>query len=227
VASLHGRLFGDEPRLPYADRQQGGRALARALAHLKGRPRLQVLALPRGGVAVGFEVAVALAAPLDVFIVRKLGHPGFEEFAIGAVASGGVEILLDDGRALAPAALAEVRQRELEELARRERLYRGDAPPLALADCTVVVVDDGLATGASMRAAAMAVRRMQPAWLCVAVPVGPAETCHALREHADEVVCPATPSPFRAVGLWYRDFPQATDTEVRQLLAAARQGHPA
>jgi len=216
------------PRLPYSDRQEAGRVLARALEQERGRPGLLVLALPRGGVAVGFEVARALDAPLDVFVVRKLGLPGHEEYAIGAIASGGVRVLNSDpGVAVSPQALARVIEREQAELARREQLYRGGLPPLELQGRTVIVVDDGLATGATMRAAAQAIRRRQPARLVVAVPVGAPETCRSLRAEADAVVCPAMPQPFRAVGLWYHDFPQSTDDEVRLLLDEARREHAA
>lgn len=215
-------------RLPYGDRQEAGQVLARALEQERGRPGLLVLALPRGGVAVGFEVARALDAPLDVFVVRKLGLPGHEEYAIGAIASGGVRVLNSDpGVTVSPQALARVIEREQAELARREQLYRGGQPPLELQGRTVIVVDDGLATGATMRAAAQAIRRRQPARLVVAVPVGAPETCRSLRAEADAVVCPAMPQPFRAVGLWYRDFPQSTDDEVRLLLDEARREHAA
>jgi putative phosphoribosyl transferase len=213
--------------LPYADRREAGRVLAGALEHLRERPALLVLALPRGGVAVGYEVAQALHAALDVIIVRKLGFPGHEEYAMGAIASGGVRVMnAMPGLHVSAAEIERVAAAEDIELRRREALYRGDAPPLRLAGRTVVIVDDGLATGATMRAAAMAVRRQQPAHLCVAAPVGAPETCHAMREVADEVVCPAQPLAFRAVGLWYRHFPQSTDDEVRELLELAR-AHPA
>lgn len=215
-------MSSDEARLPYADRAAAGRRLAGALAHLRGRPDLLVLALPRGGVPVAHEVARALEAPLDVFVVRKLGYPGHTEYAMGAIASGGVQVMNPEVRGVPAAELQRVVDMEHAELERRERLYRGDAPPLQLAGRTVVLVDDGLATGATMRAAAEAVRRQQPAWLCVAVPVGAGESVRWLGEVADEVVCPAIPEPFRAVGLWYRDFPQTSDDEVRSLLARAR-----
>lgn len=214
------------PRLPYRDRREAGRVLGGALAHYRGRAGLLVLALPRGGVAVGFEVAQALQAPLDVFIVRKLGYPGHEEYAMGAIASGGVRVMnLQPGITVPPQELARVVALEEAELARREELYRGDRPRLELRERTVIVVDDGLATGATMRAAVRAVRRQHPARLVAAVPVGAARTCRSLRAEVDELVCPATPEPFRAVGLWYRDFPQSTDDEVHQLLEEARREH--
>ena len=217
-----------EPRLPFADRRQAGRVLAQNLENYRGRADLLVLALPRGGVAVGFEVAHALQAPLDVFVVRKLGLPGHEEFAMGAIASGGVRVMNPlPGLTVSPEAIAQVVAREQDELARRELLYRGGSPAVALRGRTVIVVDDGLATGSTMRAAVLAIRQQHPARLVVAVPVGAAETCAMLRQDADEVVCPAMPSPFHAVGLWYRDFPQASDEEVHQLLDEAHREHGA
>ena len=211
---------------PFRDRRHAGQVLARKLAHYRGRPGLLVLALPRGGVAVAFEVARALQAPLDVFVVRKLGFPGHEEFAMGAIASGGVQVLNPTiGLSVAPDVMAAVVAREQAELERRERLYRGDQPAPELRDRTVVVVDDGLATGSTMRAAVLAIAKQQPAHLCVAVPVGAADTCEQLQADADEVVCAVTPEPFRAVGLAYDDFRQADDAEVRTLLDAARREH--
>ncbi|HEY0884749.1 MAG TPA: phosphoribosyltransferase [Ramlibacter sp.] len=213
-----------EPRLPYRDRREAGRVLAQALQPWRGRSGLLVLALPRGGVAVGFEVAHALEAPLDVFIVRKLGYPGHEEYAMGAIASGGVRVMNPlPGMDVTAEAVARVVEREQAELARREQLYRGDRPRIDVRGRTVIVVDDGLATGSTMRAAVMAIRRQGPAHLAIAVPVGAPQTCRSLRKDADELVCPAMPDPFRAVGLWYRDFPQATDQEVRELLDEARR----
>jgi predicted phosphoribosyltransferase len=171
-------------------------------------------------------VARALHAELDVFIVRKLGMPGHEEYAMGAIASGGVRVMNDlHGWNVGEREIEQVAAREQQELARRERLYRGERESVAVEGRTVVIVDDGLATGATMRAAVAAIRRLHPASIVVAVPVGAAETCELLRREADEVVCAAMPAPFRAVGLWYRDFPQATDEEVRLLLERARSGH--
>lgn len=204
--------------LPYEDRRQAGRMLAGALAHYRGRPRLLVLALPRGGVPVAYEVAMALQAPLDIFVVRKLGFPGYEEYAIGAIASGGVRVMNPlPGMTVPPDALADVVEREQAELVRREKLYRGQRPAPDLLGRTVIVVDDGLATGATMRAALLAIRQQAPARLVAAVPVGAADSCEALQDVADEVVCPATPEPFDAVGLWYRRFPQTSDNEVQTL----------
>ena len=215
---------GMSPAQPnFANRREAGQVLAQRLAHHRGAPGLLVLALPRGGVAVGYEVAAALEADLDVFIVRKLGMPGREEYAIGAIASGGVQVQNPMPAGLVSAAdLAAVVAREQAELQRREKMYRGERPPLALEGRHVIVVDDGLATGATMRAALRALRQRNPARLVAAAPVGAADTCAALAAEADEVVCAATPEPFRAVGLWYRDFPQASDEEVRRLLAQAQ-----
>lgn len=189
--------------LPFHDRHHAGRILAEKLSHYFGRPNLLVLALPRGGVAVGFEVARALQAPLDIFVVRKLGLPGHEEYAMGAIASGGVRVMTPlPGLAVSPEAVAEVVAREQAELVRREHLYRGQRPAISLRGRTVIMVDDGPATGATMRAAVLAIRQQHPAHLMVAVPVGAEDTCQALRDEVDEVVCAATPQPFRAVGLW-------------------------
>jgi predicted phosphoribosyltransferase len=210
----------------YDNRQDAGRVLAECLAHLQGHEDLLVLALPRGGVAVGFEVARALHAELDVFVVRKLGYPGHEEYAMGAIASGGVRVMnILPGSGVTPREVDEAVAREQAELVRREKLYRGSRPPLAIAGRTIIVVDDGLATGATMRAAVAAIRQQRPERLIVAVPVGAQETCAQLQGEADEVVCASTPAPFHAVGLWYRDFPQSTDEEVKQLLEEARREH--
>jgi putative phosphoribosyl transferase len=215
-----------EPRLPFANRHQAGRVLAQRLEAYRGRENLLVLALPRGGVAVGFEVAHALQAPLDVFVVRKLGFPGHEEYAMGAIASGGVRVMNPSpGMRVSPQAVATVVAREQDELVRRELLYRDGKSAVGIRGRTVIVVDDGLATGSTMRAAVTAIRQQHPAHLVVAVPVGAQETCEQLRREADDVVCAATPEPFHAVGLWYRDFPQASDDEVRQLLEEAHREH--
>jgi putative phosphoribosyl transferase len=205
----------------FHDRRDAGRVLARRLSAWRGRPDTLVLALPRGGVPVGHEVAQALGLPLDVFIVRKLGVPGHDEFAMGAIASGGVRVM-NDGvvrmLGIGPAEIEAVAQAETLELARRERLYRDARPAPVIAQRTVLLVDDGIATGATMRAAARALRAMAPARIVIAVPTGALSTCHALRREADEVVCATTPEPFRAVGCWYEDFGQTSDEEVRGLL---------
>lgn len=206
----------------YHDRRDAGRRLAAALLPYANRRDVIVLALPRGGVPVGFEVAARLGAPLDVFIVRKLGLPGREELAMGALASGGVRVLDDDLIRVAGVSADEVQritEAEQAELDRRERRYRDDRPFPEVRGKTVILVDDGLATGASMRAAVTALRMDGPARIVVAVPVAAAETCDAFESIADDVVCPVTPESFQAVGLWYDDFSQTTDDEVHELLA--------
>jgi predicted phosphoribosyltransferase len=210
----------------FRDRRDAGQALAEQLAPYAGRPDVLILALPRGGVPVAYEVARALGAPLDVFLVRKLGLPGHEELAMGAVATGGVRVLNDDivrGLGVPPPVIEAVAAWEQEELTRRERLYRGDRPPPDARGRTVILVDDGLATGATMRAALAALHRQQPARLVVAVPTAAPETCDEMRAEADDVVCATTPEPFHSVGLWYEDFSQTTDDEVRELLERARR----
>jgi predicted phosphoribosyltransferase len=196
--------------------------LTEKLAAYASRPDVLVLALPRGGVPVGYEVARALGAPLDVFLVRKLGVPGYEELALGAVATGGVRVLNDEivrGLGISEHEIDAIVTRELHELARRVRLYRGDRPPPDVGGRTVILVDDGLATGATMRAAVAALRRQQPARIVVAVPTASPDTSEALKAEADDVICAMTPEPFFAVGHWYEDFRQTTDDEVRELLA--------
>jgi predicted phosphoribosyltransferase len=195
-----------------------------------GRGDVLVLALPRGGVPVGYEVARALDAPLDVFLVRKLGVPGHEELAMGAIASGGVRVVnrsVVEMLEIPKRVIDEVTAAEAPELERRERAYRAGRPPPPVVGRTVILVDDGLATGSTMRAAADALRRQGPARLVIAVPVGAEETCEAFRGEVDEVVCALTPEQFYAVGMWYEDFTQTTDDEVRELLARAAAEHPA
>lgn len=206
----------------FLDRVDAGRRLARRLVDLTGRPDLIVLGLPRGGVPVAREVARALRAPLDVLVVRKLGAPGQEELAMGAIATGGVRVLNDElveTLRITDEAIEEAAEREAHELDRRERAYRGDRPPLDLRDRTVILVDDGLATGSTMRAAIEAVRLQRPNRILVAVPTAAPSTCQAFRRIADDVICLITPEPFQAVGLWYEDFAQTTDEEVGELLA--------
>jgi len=213
---------------PFRDRRHAGRVLAGKLEQYRGREGLLVLALPRGGVAVGFEVARELQAPLDIFVVRKLGIPGHEEYAMGAIASGGVRVMNPmPGLTVRPEAIAAVVEREQAELVRREQLYRKQRPAVPLQGRTVIVVDDGLATGLTMQAAVLAIRQQHPLHITVAVPVGALDTCAALRQQVDEVICAATPEPFRAVGLWYQEFPQSTDDEVCALLEEARREHAA
>jgi predicted phosphoribosyltransferase len=212
------------PSLRFADRRHAGQVLASHIEHYANRRDVVVLALPRGGVPVAHEVARALAAPLDVFVVRKLGAPAQPELAMGAIASGSVRVINDDvvrAYRLSQDDIDAVTRREERELLRREEAYRDGRPAIPLAGKTVIVVDDGLATGSTMRAAVAALRRLHPGRVVVAVPVGAAETCDELRRIADEVVCARTPSPFTAVGLWYQDFDQTSDEEVRALLKSA------
>jgi predicted phosphoribosyltransferase len=208
--------------LPFRDRHDAGRQLAMKLTHYQGNPDVLVLALPRGGVPVGFEVADYLGAPLDVFIVRKVGVPGHEELALGAIASGGVRVLNQDVLAMMDIneqTLEALFEREQREVERRELLYRNGRPPLDIEGRIVILVDDGLATGATMLAAVRAVRQHRPQRVVVGVPVAAPDVCRAFRRHVDEIVCVETPSPFQAVGLWYVDFTQTSDAEVRELLA--------
>lgn len=207
----------------FLDRTHAGRVLGKALGRLAGRDDVVVLGLPRGGVPVALEVARALNAPLDIFVVRKLGVPGHEEYAMGAIASGGVRVLNPSavrGLSIPEDVIERVASREREELERRERAYRGSRPPVDVEGRVAVLVDDGLATGSSMRAAVAALRNLHPARIVVAVPVGSPETCAQLRREADEVVCPVMPAHFQAVGLWYEDFGQTTDAEVQAALEA-------
>jgi putative phosphoribosyl transferase len=210
----------------FRDRIEAGQVLARRLTAYAHRPDVLVLALPRGGVPVAYEVARELDAPLDVFLVRKLGLPGHEEFAIGAIASGGVRVLNEDairGFAITKAELDAVTAEEQLELERRERRYRGTRPFPTIAGKTVILVDDGLATGSSMRAAVTALHQEGPARIVIAVPTAAPETCAELGAAVDEIVCAMTPEPFYAVGLWYEDFGQTSDEEVHDLLELAAQ----
>jgi putative phosphoribosyl transferase len=205
----------------FRDRQEAGKRLAEALAEYENRPDVLVLALPRGGVPVGAEVASALDVAMDLMLVRKLGVPGHRELAMGAVATGGIRVLNEDvvrTLGLDDEAIEAVARGEQRELERRDEAYRGGRRPSPVADRVVILVDDGLATGATMRAAIAALKTQRPDRIVVAVPVAPPDTCEALREEADQVLCLAEPDPFMAIGVWYEDFPQLTDDEVRALL---------
>lgn len=210
----------------FRDRRDAGKTLAQKLMHYADRPEALVLALPRGGVPVGYEVALALHAPLDVFIVRKLGLPGHEELAIGAIASGGIRVLNEEiiqALHIPEEVIAQVAQHEMQELRRREQAYRGDYPPPEIRGRIVILIDDGLATGASMRAAVVGVRAQDPERIVVAVPTAAPETCEAFQNEVDEVVCAITPEPFLGVGRWYEDFEQTTDEGVRLFLQDIHQ----
>ncbi|HEY3476798.1 MAG TPA: phosphoribosyltransferase [Anaerolineales bacterium] len=209
---------------PFRDRRDAGKKLAQKLSAYASRSDVVVLALPRGGVPIAYEIAYALNAPLDIFLVRKLGVPGREELAFGAIASGGIRILNEDVirmLGIPDEVINFVAKRELEELSRRETLYRGERHSPVILNQTVILVDDGLATGASMRAAVAGLHTVQPARLVVAVPVAAPEACDALRSEVDEIICAVTPEPFYGVGRWYEDFSQVTDEEVRMLLQEA------
>ena len=209
----------------FQDRVDAGRQLAERLSRYANAPDVTVLALPRGGVPVGYEVATRLRVPLDVFLVRKLGVPGHPELAMGAVATGGVEVLsntLIEDLGIPAAVVQQVAVRERAELDRHDRLFRADPQPPVVRDRTVILVDDGLATGASMEAAIISLRRLSPAGIVVAVPVGAPQTCEKIQQLADHFVCLAMPAQFNAVGQWYENFSQTTDVDVQRLLAAAR-----
>jgi predicted phosphoribosyltransferase len=210
----------------FRNRREAGRLLAAKLISYAQRPDLLVLALPRGGVPVAYEVARTLGAPLDVFLVRKLGLPGHEELAMGAIASSGVRVLNEQivSRLQVPGGLIDmVAAREAREVARQEGLYRGDRRPPDVHGRTVVLVDDGLATGSTMLTAVKAIRQQQPARIVVAAPIASPGTCEQFRSEVDDIVCAVTPEPFYAVGLWYEDFSQTSDAEVRTLLRLARE----
>jgi putative phosphoribosyl transferase len=215
----------------FIDRRDAGRVLASRLTKYAGRDDVIVLGLPRGGVPVAYEVASALGAPMDVFLVRKLGTPGHRELAMGAIASGGVRVLNEDvvhWYGISESAIERIAREEQEELERRERAYRDDRPPPDFTNKVVILIDDGLATGSTMRAAARAVRARRPARVVIAVPVGAPQTCAELAASADEVICARMPEPFSAVGQWYLNFEQTDDDEVRELLqksSATPQAH--
>ncbi|MFL5489325.1 MAG: phosphoribosyltransferase [Gemmatimonadaceae bacterium] len=213
----------------FLDRYDAGRRLAAALPHYADRSDLLVLALPRGGVPVAYEVAHTLHSPLDVFLVRKLGFPGHPELAMGAIATGGVRIIdkqLVEMFGVSNDAIERVTASEQRELERREALYRDGRPAPDVKGRTVILIDDGLATGSTMRAAVQALRQEGANKIVVAVPVAPPETCEAFREEVDDIVCAVTPEPFQAVGIWYANFNETTDDEVRDLLARAERETP-
>jgi predicted phosphoribosyltransferase len=213
----------------FYDRTDAGRLLARSLARYAGKADTVVLGLPRGGVPVAFEVAKALEAPLDVFIVRKLGVPGQEELAMGATATGNVRVLnegLIRDLAISEETIASVAAKEERELQRREQLYRGDRMPLQIRGKSVILVDDGLATGSTMRAAVLALRRLGPARIVVAVPVAAGSSCEEFKDEVDEIVCATTPEPFYSVGQWYERFSQTTDEEVQDFLRRVPTDRP-
>lgn len=209
----------------FADRKAAGRALAQALAHLREVPDVVVLALPRGGVPVAYEIAERLGAPLDVYVVRKLGVPGQPEYAMGAIASGGGRVVNEevvDALGIDPAAIDAIAEKESREILRREQAYRGNRTPLDVAGKTVIVVDDGMATGSTMLAGVRALRQLHPARIILAVPHAPPDTCATLSREVDELVCLEMPEPYLAVGRWYGEFPQIEDAEVTDLLERAR-----
>ena len=210
----------------FRDRADAGRQLAADLREYAGRDDVIVLGLPRGGIPVAYEVARALDVPLDIFLVRKLGVPGHEELAMGAIASGGLRVLnepLVEELRISEAVINAVEARERQEMRRRDRLYRGSRPAPDVSGKTVIIVDDGLATGATFRAAALALRQLDPAWIVGAVPVASADICHALEADVDEMICAETPEPFFAVGLWYDEFGPTSDEEVTDLLRRAQE----
>jgi len=212
-------------KMQFRNRSEAGQVLAKRLSEYSQRPGVMVLALPRGGVPVGYEVARALQAPLDVFVVRKLGVPGQEELAMGAIASGGVRVLngsVVEGLGISDAAIESVAARELSELERREQLYRGTRPAPEISGHDLILVDDGIATGSTVRAAVMALRQLEPARIVVAAPVVALSTARELRREVDELVAVMTSASFNAVGQWYEDFSQTTDEEVRELLERSR-----
>jgi putative phosphoribosyl transferase len=210
----------------FEDRRDAGRKLAAKLSEYEGRENVLILALPRGGVPVAFEAARRLSQPLDIFLVRKLGVPGREELAMGAIASGGVRVLnkeeVIDPLRIPDAVIDAVAEKERKELERRAEAYRNGRPEPVIEGKTIILIDDGLATGATMRAAAYAIKQQKPAKVVIAVPVSSPETCEEFEREVSEIVCAATPEPFYGVGKWYRDFSQTTDAEVRELLEKSR-----
>jgi predicted phosphoribosyltransferase len=231
VAAANLRIFVSIMGLNrFKNREDAGMRLAELLDNFAYRPDVTVLALPRGGVPVGFALARELHAPLDVMLVRKLGVPGHEELAMGAVASGDQLVVASDVvrmLGISDDTVAEAARRESQEVARREQLFRGSRPPLDVRGRAVILVDDGLATGSTMLAAVRALRRLDPARIIVAVPVGAPDSCNRLRAEADDVICLRMPEPFYAVGLWYDDFAQTADEEVIRLLAESAPAHAA
>ena len=223
---LYEKAMKEGVMAPFIDRRDAGRKLARKLSAYAGQPNILIPSLPRGGVPVAYEVSLALSAPLDVFIVRKLGLPGREELAMGAVASGGVHVLNGDivrMLSIPEEVINIVAKRELIELQRREKLYRMDRPSPEVRDQTILLIDDGLATGASMRAAIAGLRAQYPARIVVAIPAAAPDVCEAFRSEVDDIICAITPEPFYGVGRWYEDFSQVTDEEVRTLLEEANR----
>ena len=219
-------VFNQTRMIPIKDRASAGRDLAEQLQHYAGRDDVIVLALPRGGVPVAFEIAQALNAPLDLMLVRKLGTPGQEELAMGAIAMGGVRVMNDDivnALHISDAAIEEEAAKEQQELEHRLQTYRGDRPLLQLKNKCILLVDDGIATGATVRVAIQALRQQQPSRIVVATPVAPPDTVELLRGEADDVICLATPEPFMAISMWYQHFPQTSDGEVKALLQRAWQ----
>lgn len=213
----------------FENRREAGKRLATLLRAYSGRPDVLVLGLPRGGVPVAYEVARALGAPLDIFVVRKLGVPGQEELAFGAIATGGVRILnpyVVEQAGITDEEVEAITAAELKELARREHAFRGERPVPQIRGRTVILIDDGLATGATMRAAVVALRQQQPAQIVAGVPAASPDTCAAIREQVDELVCAITPEPFHSVGSWYEDFSQTTDEEVHDLLTRTAHTEP-
>lgn len=214
--------------LPLTDRTEAGRELAEALVHYRGQEKVLILALPRGGVPVAYEIAAVLHAPLDLVLVRKLGAPGQRELAMGAIASGGIQVLNHDlirTLSVTERDIERVAEQEQRELERREAAYRGDRPRPAIGGRTVILVDDGVATGATMRAAIASLRQQHPARIVIALPLAPASTVATLAREADEVICLHSPEPFVAIGRWYQDFGQVSDRDVQALLTRAWENH--